>query len=227
VTAGTVPRVAPSPATLLGLFIALVVPILSYAIAQAAFGTAQSAARVATGLVVHWINLGLLIGVLALAERRPLSSIGLRPLRVWTIPAGIIAGVVIAMVSGALIGLFKLHADPQLVGYLLSLPLILRVLLVITAGVFEETLYRGYALERLADILGNRWLAAIVTVVLFTLAHAPVYGITHLAPVAVISVLITLLYLWRRDLVLNMVAHATVDALPLLLAPLLGGFRPH
>jgi membrane protease YdiL (CAAX protease family) len=43
----------------------------------------------------------------------------------------------------------------------------------------------------------------------------------HLAPIFVVSSLITLLYLWRRDLVVNMVAHATVDGIALLLAPAL------
>jgi membrane protease YdiL (CAAX protease family) len=43
----------------------------------------------------------------------------------------------------------------------------------------------------------------------------------HLVPVFIVSALITLLYLWRRDLVLNMVAHVTVDAIALLLAPAL------
>jgi membrane protease YdiL (CAAX protease family) len=92
----------------------------------------------------------------------------------------------------------------------------------LTAGVFEETLYRGYALERLTMIWGSKWAAAVVTVALFTLAHLPVVGIAHLLPVGIVSVFVTLLYLWRRDLILNMAAHATIDAIGLLLAPIIG-----
>ena len=59
---------------------------------------------------------------------------------------------------------------------------------VITAGVFEETAFRGYALERLAPYVGG---------------------------------LVTLLYLWRRDLLLNMIAHSTIDAIGLIVVPAL------
>jgi membrane protease YdiL (CAAX protease family) len=50
------------------------------------------------------------------------------------------------------------------------------LLLVVTAGVFEETLYRGYALERLSSLWGSQWLAATATLALFTLMHAPAVG---------------------------------------------------
>jgi uncharacterized protein len=102
------------------------------------------------------------------------------------------------------------------------LPFILRLALVVTAGIFEEVLYRGYAIERLTTIWGSQWTAAVVTVALFILAHLPVIGFAHLPPVAVVGVLVTLLYLWRRDLILNMVAHATIDGIALLVVPIAG-----
>jgi uncharacterized protein len=80
-------------------------------------------------------------------------------------------------------------------------------------------LYRGYALERLTTIWRSKWAAAAVTVALFILAHLPVIGFAFLLPVAVVSVLVTLLYLWKRDL---MVAHSTVDGIALLLVPIAG-----
>ena len=68
----------------------------------------------------------------------------------------------------------------------------------------------------MATLLGNKWLAGGSTVILFTAAHLPAVGMAHILPVSIISVLVTLLYLWRRDLVLNIVAHATIDTLGLL-----------
>jgi len=60
----------------------------------------------------------------------------------------------------------------------------------------------------------------------FTLAHIPARLLLNrdakLLPVFIVSVFVTLLYLWRRDLVINVVAHATIDGVGLLLAPLLG-----
>ena len=67
----------------------------------------------------------------------------------------------------------------------------------------------------------SKWAAAAITVALFTLAHIPAVGLAHLLPVFIVSVLITLLYLWRRDLMVNIVAHTTIDGVALLLIPVL------
>jgi membrane protease YdiL (CAAX protease family) len=124
------------------------------------------------------------------------------------------------VLAGVLVSALGLIPDTQFAAYLQSLPFITRLLLVLTAGVFEETLYRGYAVERLTMIWGSKWAAAAATVALFTLAHLPAVGAAHLLPVGIVSVFVTLLYLWRRDLILNMTAHATIDAIALLLAPI-------
>ncbi len=116
----------------------------------------------------------------------------------------------------------RLSSDEHYAAYLQSLPFILRLALVLTAGIFEEVLYRGYALERLTTIWRSQWAAAVATVVLFTLAHLPVIGLAYLPAVGVVSVLVTLLYLWRRDLILNMAAHATIDGIALLVLPIVG-----
>ncbi len=155
-------------------------------------------------------------------EHLPLTSIGLRPVRWWTIPAGLLAGVAITLFSGACVSVLRLGSDTRYAAYLQSLPFILRLALVITAGIFEEVLYRGYAIERLTTIWRNPWAAALVTVVCFILAHLPVIGLAYLPPVAIVSVFVTLLYLWRRDVILNMVAHATIDGIALLVIPIAG-----
>ena len=76
-----------SLATCVGLFVALVVPFCSYAVGRLIFGVAQSDARIVSGLVVHWVTLAGLVAIVVFWERLPLASIGLRPVRWWTIPA--------------------------------------------------------------------------------------------------------------------------------------------
>jgi hypothetical protein len=70
-----------SLATGVGLFIALVVPFLSYAVGRLIFGVAQSDARIVSGLVIHWVTLAGLIAVIVFWERLPPASVGLRPVR--------------------------------------------------------------------------------------------------------------------------------------------------
>ena len=181
----------------------------------------QSPTRIVAGLALHWIDLAALILIVVLAERRALSSIGLRPPGWWTIPLGIVAAAIILVVAGLLTRVLKLGADARYVAYLQSLPVALRVVQVVTAGVFEETLYRGYALERLVPLCGSAWAAGAITLVLFVLMHVPAVCWAHLAPVAIVGALVTLLYLWRRDLMTNIVAHATIDGFGLLIVPLM------
>jgi uncharacterized protein len=213
----------PAWITAAGLFIALVVPVLP---ALAGWllerGADFSTERVGWGLIVHWLIFATIVAWVVLVEHRNLGSIGVRPIRWWTVPAGVIVGTVILGISGVLIGVLHLSSGTQLATYLLSLPLPTRVMLVVTAGVWEETAYRGYALERLASLFGSKWLAGGVTVLCFVFAHVPAVGVNHILPVLVVSIFVTLLYLWRRDLVLNMVAHATIDAISILVVPAVG-----
>jgi len=206
--------------TAAGLCIALIVPVLP-ALAGWLLDrkTDFSTERVGWGLAVHWLIFATIVAWVVLVEHRSLASIGARPIRWWTAPLGLVAGTLILGVAGVLIGVLHLSSGTQFAAYLLSLPLPTRVMLVITAGVWEETAYRGYALERLASILGSKWLAGGITVLCFAFAHIPAVGLNHILPVLIVSILVTLLYLWRRDLVLNMVAHATVDAISLLVLP--------
>ncbi len=215
------PRQALSPATLLGLLLALGAPTLAPVVVSVFLGSQQTGARIAWGIVVHWINFAAVIAVVILLERQRLNSIGLRRLHWWTIPLGVVAGLAIIPISALVSKALGASADARFAAFLQALPFTTRVLLVLTAGVFEETLFRGYALERLASAFKSEWAAAAVTVVIFTLAHVPAVGLTHLLPVFIASVLITLLYLWRRDLVVNIVAHLTIDGVGLLLIPVL------
>ena len=212
----------PAWITAAGLFIALVVPVLPALVGWLLErGTDYSTERVGWGLAVHWLIFATIVVWVVLVEHRNLASIGVRTMRWWTLPLGLVAGTAILGASGVLIGVLHLSSGTQFATYLLSLPLPTRVMLVITAGVWEETAYRGYALERLASILGSKWLAGGITVLCFAFAHIPAVGLNHIFPVLIVSTFVTLLYLWRRDLVLNMVAHATVDAISLLVLPAL------
>lgn len=212
-------RRRPPAATVVGLGVALLLPLLTNFVVTYVFGVTPNRTLVAVGLADHWAMFALLLVIVMRWEREPLQSIGWRSLRWYTLPLGVVAGVAIAIVSGFVSKRLGLRSDTHFLAFLQSLPLAVRVALVITAGVFEETLYRGYGIERLSKYFGGKWVAAALTLVLFTLAHASAVGVAQLAPIVLISGLVTLLYLWRRDLLLNMVAHATIDAIGLLVVP--------
>jgi uncharacterized protein len=89
------------------------------------------------------------------------------------------------------------------------MPVWFRVILGATGGMVEETLYRGYAVERLAMITGRPWLAGILSAVAFGLAHIPAWGMGFaIAADLPYGIVMTIFYLWRRDLLANILAHS-------------------
>jgi len=146
----------PRAATFVGLGVALLLPLLANLLVTYIAGATPSRVLITVGLANHWAMLALLLVIVIRWEREPLQSIGWRSPRWSTLPLGIVAGVTIAVVAGFVSQRLGLQSDTHFLAFLQSLPLVLRVALVITAGVFEETLYRGYGIERLSKYFGGK-----------------------------------------------------------------------
>ncbi|HXA09235.1 MAG TPA: CPBP family intramembrane glutamic endopeptidase [Chthoniobacterales bacterium] len=82
--------------------------------------------------------------------------------------------------------------------------------------VVEELFYRGYAIERLQSLGLNRWVAGIIPLLIFAFGHGT-NGWANVVLALALGALLTVFYLWRRDLVANMVGHFTIDLLSVLL----------
>src|SRR5262245_10560786 len=172
--------------------------------------------------LVFWLMTGLLLAYVLVGERRPLRSVGLvRPSwksLVWGIGGGVVMvaiGVFIYMVLFPALGMTT--GEKQL-GEVRALPQWFLVGLVTRAAVFEELFYRGFVIERVAELSKRRWLAALVSLALFTSAHLGYWGWGHLIVAGSGGLVLTALYLFRRDLASNMLAHWLTDATGLLFA---------
>jgi membrane protease YdiL (CAAX protease family) len=155
-------------------------------------------------------------------ERLPLSSIGLRFDRAgrsagWGLGLAVVAFAILAV---CLVGFsaFGIHYGE---GAGISRALPVTLLAVTRAGISEEVLYRGFALERLQSLTGSKWIAAGVTLVLFAAFHFR-QGMAGVFLAFVLGGLFTLLYLWKRDLLATITGHFLVDFVPNVLLPLLG-----
>lgn len=93
-----------------------------------------------------------------------------------------------------------------------------RLFVALTAGVTEELLFRGYALERIESETGSRLLAAASSAVAFVLAHkSDTWSWKSLVLIAQPATLISAFYLRTRDLLAAMTVHALNDAIGLLM----------
>ena len=164
--------------------------------------------------IIWWTVIILVLLYVRLIEKRPLGSIGFISLRAKDIFIGIITGIIIFVGLGVIYyGLFpalNLNEDDQ-VNQLIATPFLWRFFSVIRAAVGEEVLFRGYAFERLQELTGSKFISAVVSCTIFTLEHVSPWGWSHLLLAGFGGLILTVLYLWRRNLWVNIIAHLIVD----------------
>src|SRR5207245_3417295 len=86
---------------------------------------------------------------------------------------------------------------------------------------FEELATRAYIIERVIDFTGNRVLAGLASVLVSLAIHLPGRTLGEMFRVTPIILLMTVLYIWRRNLVPGFIAHFVGNAVtPLMLSPI-------
>lgn len=170
--------------------------------------------------VAIWLCVILLFVVMRRGEAMPVSSIGLGTAPVGkSILWGILLAIVCMIVGGVIASMTHFNGG-DLGAALFKLPLWLVILVVVRAGVVEELFYRGYAIERLQLLGLNRYLAGAIPLLIFGFAHVT-NGWANVILALALGVVLTAFYLWRRDLVANMIGHFLVDFISVVLPRLL------
>jgi membrane protease YdiL (CAAX protease family) len=199
----------PGAVTWFGLFIALFGMLIVRQIVNHYWPTPTfaSAAIKEAGM---WLVAVLLLLIIKLGEGLPLSSIGFSTARLGkSILWGFLLGIVCLLVAGGLIALtgFTGGEAGKAFG---QLPTWLVSLIVLRAGVVEELCYRGYAIERLHALGLPRGLAAGVPLIIFGVGHWT-GGWANIVIALVLGAILALYFVWRRDLIANMIGHWFVD----------------
>ena len=173
--------------------------------------------------LLGWISLGV--------RRLAWTQIGFTRYRTWA------TTLVLGIASGVGLELFDLFGKQRLLTRLLGKPpdlsgfpevrghlkfaLLLIVLIWILAAFGEELVYRGYLMNRLADLgRGTRtaWVVSLLVVSgMFGLAHYQ-QGLTGILEEGSDGVILGLLYLaCRRNLAVPIVAHGVCDTIDIVL----------
>lgn len=204
--------------TITGLLLALVPPCLPLSRWENEFA---GVSHLVGYEVIWWALIAAVLLFVHFAERRPLSSIGFRRPTV----AGMLIAVAAAAVMIAGLAAIYLRILPALhitedsqLHELAAAPRWWLIISLVRAAAGEEILFRGYAIERFRELTGSLPIAAIVSWAVFTAAHVPLWGWGHLLVAGFCGAILTLLYLWRRNLWVTMLAHFLVDATGLLLS---------
>jgi uncharacterized protein len=206
------------PLAMVGLALAFVLPELG--LPKLLFGETRLEARI--GREIVWIGFAALVLIWVVrVERLPLSSIGLIPMTrgtlVWGLAATVALMATVMLSFAVIIPWLGWTQNMGATAAIVQVPLWLFFLTPIVAGVTEEIIYRGYAIERLALITGRRWLGGAIAGAAFLLTHWS-WGGAQMILVTFAALILTALYLWRRDLPCCILAHTLADLIGFSLA---------
>jgi CAAX protease family protein len=212
--------------TIAVLALALGGPPLLALLSKHNLGGSTSIAKLLPYDLTLWAILAIVLANLFFVERQPPASIGLRRPGWSTIKWAIVLFVCVTFVlSPATIWIVNRAGLP---GYehglpaLSALPVWYRIFLAVSAGIVEEVLYRGYAIERLASITGSYGSGGAIAVIAFGVVHIPGWGLGPATVAFAGGAVATLFYIWKRDLPALMIAHALGDTVGLVLLPPVG-----
>jgi membrane protease YdiL (CAAX protease family) len=169
-----------------------------------------------------WLLVGLLFVIVLYGERRPLRSIGLQiPTRRETVVglgAGLLAVVLGLFVTGVAVVTLQLE-QPETLSALSQLSIPVQLVIVGTAVVAEEVLWRGYPIERLTEVTGRLWIGAAVSGTVFLAVHFPAWGLVGAIPQAVFTLVLVGVYVWSRNVVACMLTHGVINVLMIMVLP--------
>jgi len=209
--------------TYAGLAIALFgAPAVVVLFKLAGFTRADFGATIVRELIILAL-VAILLWIIRSREKLPLSSIGLRPQKIgpallWSLAVMLLfaVGIAACLVAFPLVGLsYGSSSGP-------AVPMGVSLLLYARAGIAEEIFYRGYAIERIEALTGSRAIAAAVPLLIFAGSHFS-QGLAGILITFTIGAIATAIYLWKRNLLILILAHFMVDFIPNVLLPLIFG----
>jgi uncharacterized protein len=169
-----------------------------------------------------WVLAALCVVLAITISPSGIASLGLRAVSIETLVLGVVTAVgtlflflVIGVVQRS-IGVP--NADVAMFTRVTALAPLHRLFLVVTAGVNEEILYRGFGIGLGQDFFGSVWVAATLSLLVFAFAHMN-WRASHLISVAVAGGALTLLFVLSRDLAACIFAHTLVDGMAVALMP--------
>jgi membrane protease YdiL (CAAX protease family) len=176
---------------------------------------AKESARLAISLACKWIAAAAVVAVVVLAEKRSIQHLGIRRCSLrWLLLAAACAPVV------TVINVVAASAAPHSKETLFSLAhlsVLAKLALIITAGVTEELVHRGFLLERLLEVVRHPAVAVAASAAVFAASHVPAWGVSFGLVGAVPAGVVFGVVYWRtRSIAVTGTLHVLVDA-PLIL----------
>ena len=222
------PLFKPAPAMLIGLAIAIGLPlILSLGIRLAdRIGVVSGDEFASMRLAVAILEIVSLLALVTIGERRLPGSVGIWPPNLDDLRYGLGAAALCATLaivvpiafnsSSSAEGSFAfrwaaLFPENVLAFYRGTFWLVLPTL--IAVAIAHELALRGFIASRLRTLTGNVMLAGTAAFILSLVAEVPLWGLTYTLEVAPIEAILISLFLWKRRLLPCIVGNFAVGLL--------------
>jgi membrane protease YdiL (CAAX protease family) len=181
----------------------------------------ESHIRVA--LLIEWLILSFLLIIwIPIVEKKSLQSIGFGKPRLRYLWLGILTYVIVTVamiISGVLLEMNGLQPVRSLQAVLQTYSFPTLFGLFLTGTILEEIFYRGYLIGRLEELLGQRWLAGLLSWLAFTLVHLKFFGLGPTLDISILSAALVVLYLKEKSIWPCIVTHGINNALSYLIFP--------
>lgn len=208
---------------LIGLFLAIVMPVLVAALRMCVHGTDDGFS--AGSYFVFIAPFLLLLGYILYVEKESLGAFGNMSINLRTLGSAFVilfaSAVAFILFAFTISKLGITQAREPMYEKMQQLPIAVRLLVAVWAGVSEEIAFRGYAITRLEELTGSASWAAVLPVVLFALGHGTDGSVVHIVFALTMGALFSIFYLMTRNLMANILAHALIDILLLVVLPML------
>lgn len=217
-------------AAFVGLFIALGMPFVLDLLLGKRPGDLAIPSRAILFVAEEWVLALVLLGVVLFWEKQPLASIGIKKVTwrdvLWGL-VGFIIGALTFVLTAPLVNALGLGTTSAGILELAQMSIALRIGIVLTAGITEEIMFRGYPIERINSLTeGRLGISALIAYVVFVLLHIPFWGLGGTLQIGVWNLVITILYVKRRNLPACMLMHILNDAYAFILLPLFASYLP-
>ena len=180
-------------------------------------GTEQYLSIFSSGLIAV-----IMIAFICYKDNRSLKSVGLHLKRLWgeILTAVVVLTSILALFMFASYMLqFFLDAgqlrdlsskNQHLATIFRSIPWAILVPFCLFIGFYEELVFRGFLITRLTAVLNSKWLALLLSSVIFGLAHL-YQGTFSVLIIIVLAIILGTLFIVRKSLISAIIVHASFD----------------
>jgi membrane protease YdiL (CAAX protease family) len=166
--------------------------------------------------IMIWLVGLALVAIVKWGEKHPLTSIGFKTISgreiLFAILIGLALSIMVPILTVLVSQVIPASGGGDIQGITSSVPWWILLISILTAGVIEELIYRGYIIERLHTITNSYWVAIFVSVIAFVLPHIAYWNTAHVVGVVLpLGLVLSGLYVWKRNLIFNMIVHFMID----------------